>query len=748
MESFFLVIIIFLFCLAIFDLFVGVSNDAVNFLNSAIGAKVAPFKTVMMIAAVGVLVGASLSNGMMEIARHGIYQPDQFYFTEIICILLGVMLTDVILLDIFNTLGMPTSTTVSMVFELLGGTFMLALLKIMESGGVLTFGQLLNTDKALSVILGIFLSVAIAFFFGAIVQYLTRILFTFNYKKNSKYFIAVFGGLAITAIIYFMLIKGLSESSFMTDENKKWIHDNTSTIIGCSFVGFSILMEILHLLKVNVFKVIVLFGTFALALAFAGNDLVNFIGVPLAGYSSYMDYMASGATVAPNEFLMESLLAPARTPWYFLIGAGVIMVFALCTSKKAQNVVKTSVDLSRQEEGEEHFGTSRAARSLVRASSNIASFVEDATPMSVKKWISSRFDQKELIMENQAAFDLVRASVNLVLAGLLVAVGTSLKLPLSTTYVTFMVAMGTSLADRAWGRESAVYRITGVLAVIGGWFVTAGAAFTACAIITLILYYGGPVVDCIMMAFATFILIRSQLSYKKKLQEEKDDALTQQLIACKDPKEALVLLRKYVAKEQEETLTRMSGSFALMMNSFLAEKLKGLRKASGQLSDEKDNVRKLKRMSTIGIRRLDEVSALEKSLYLYQGNDFLGEIVYSIDRICEPCREHVDNNFLPLEESQKKDIEPIFKQISEYMKKVGYTISHEGCEENEELIHSGDTIINTLALLKKGQLKRIQSQESSLKISILYLTILQETQNIMAYTTNLLKVSRKFQLEA
>ena len=356
METFYLFLVIFLFVLAVFDLSVGVSNDAVNFLNSAIGSRAASFKTIMVIAAIGIFVGASLSNGMMDIARHGIYQPQHFFFSEIMCILLAVMLTDVVLLDIFNSLGMPTSTTVSLVFELLGGTVALSLVKIANSNGALQLGDLLNTDKAFTVILAIFLSVAIAFFFGSVVQYISRLIFTFNYKKHTKYFIALFGGLAATSILYFMLIKGLKESSFMTGNLKELIYGNTSMVVWGAFVFFTILMQILHWMQINVFKVVVLMGTFALALAFAGNDLVNFIGVPLAGFSSFLDYTANGEG-NPNGFLMTSLLGPAKTPWYFLIGAGAVMVYALCTSKKAHAVIKTSVDLSRQDEGEEAFGS-------------------------------------------------------------------------------------------------------------------------------------------------------------------------------------------------------------------------------------------------------------------------------------------------------------------------------------------------------------------------------------------------------
>ena len=386
METIYLCIVIFLFVLAVFDLIVGVSNDAVNFLQSSVGAKAASFKTVLFIAGLGVFIGAALSNGMMDIARHGIYQPQHFYFAEIMCILLAVMLTDVVLLDVFNTMGMPTSTTVSMVFELLGGTFALALIKV-QGSDTLGLGDLINTDKALSVIMAIFVSVAIAFFFGMLVQWLARVVFTFNYKKKMKYSIGIFGGIAVTSIIYFMLIKGLKDSSFMTPDNKQWIQDNTVMLIGFCFIFFTILMQVLHWLKINVFKVVVLLGTFALALAFAGNDLVNFIGVPLAGYSSFIDFTTNGAGSSPDGFLMSSLLGPAKTPWYFLFGAGIIMVYALCTSKKAHNVIKTSVDLARQDEGEENFGSTPIARTLVRLSMTMSNNISKVMPSRMQREI-------------------------------------------------------------------------------------------------------------------------------------------------------------------------------------------------------------------------------------------------------------------------------------------------------------------------------------------------------------------------
>ena len=642
METIYLCIVIFLFVLAVFDLVVGVSNDAVNFLQSAVGAKAASFKTILFIAGIGVFIGAALSNGMMDIARHGIYQPEHFYFAEIMCILLAVMLTDVVLLDVFNTMGMPTSTTVSMVFELLGGTFALALIKVYGSD-TLGLGDLINTDKALSVIMAIFVSVAIAFFFGMLVQWLARIVFTFNYTKKMKYSIGIFGGIAATSIIYFMLIKGLKDSSFMTPENKHWIQENTAMLIGCFFVFFTILMQVLHWCKVNVFKIVVLLGTFALALAFAGNDLVNFIGVPLAGYSSFIDYTTNGTAAGPDGFLMTSLLGPAKTPWYFLIGAGAIMVYALCTSKKAHNVIKTSVDLSRQDEGEESFGSTPIARTLVRFSMTIANGLSKVMPESGKRWIETRFQKDEAIIADGAAFDLVRASINLVLAGLLIALGTSLKLPLSTTYVTFMVAMGTSLADRAWGRDSAVFRITGVLSVIGGWFITAGAAFTICFFVTFVIYFGGTIAIIALIGLAVFMLIRSQVMYKKRKEKEKGNATIKQLMQSTDNMEILELLRKHTREELGKILEFTEDNFERTVTAFLHENLRGLRRAMGSVKFEKQLIKQMKRTGTLAMCRLDNNTVLEKGLYYYQGNDFASELVYSVGRLCEPCLEHIDN---------------------------------------------------------------------------------------------------------
>ncbi len=748
METFYLILVLFLFVLAVFDLVVGVSNDAVNFLNSAIGSKAASFKVIMVIAAIGVFAGASLSNGMMDIARHGIYQPQYFYFSEIMCILVAVMLTDVVLLDIFNSLGMPTSTTVSMVFELLGGTVAYALIKTVSDPD-LSWVDLMNTDKALTVILGIFLSVAIAFFFGVLVQYISRVIFSFNYRRTAKYFIGIFGGLAATSIVYFMLIKGLKGSNLEGTEFVKFVRANTDMIVLGCMVGFTILMQILHMLKVNVFKVIILMGTFALAMAFAGNDLVNFIGVPLAGYSSYMDLMAQGGTTTPDTFLMTSLLEPAKTPWYFLIGSGVIMVVALMTSKKAHNVVKTSLDLSRQSDGDENFGTSPVARVLVRTFTNAAMVISSIVPTPVKAWIDKRFDSSQIIIEDKASFDLVRASVNVVLSGLLIAVGTSLKLPLSTTYVTFIVAMGTSLADRAWGRESAVFRITGVLSVIGGWFITAGAAFTICFIVAILIHVGGVPAIVGMIALAIYSLIRSQLEYKKKLRKEalkeEVNSTVSQLREAKNPYEALNLFRKHSREEIDSVLRFSSDILLRSSNAFMSENLKELRKALSAIEEEKIHLKQVKRVGTLGVTQLDHDIAIEKGLYYYQSNDFASEIVFSIRRLAEPCKEHIDNNFNPLDDIQKTDFRQMVQEITAYLGRCADMVDKNDYSILPTLVEESGRLNNRLVQLKKEELRRIQGQHGSTKVSMVYLNMLQEATNVVSFSCNLIKVSNKFQ---
>lgn len=733
--------------LAIFDLLVGVSNDAVNFMNSAVGAKVARYRTIIIVAAVGVFAGAILSNGMMDIARHGIFQPAYFSFYEIMCILLAVMVTDVVLLDVFNTLGLPTSTTVSMVFELLGGTFILAILKIIgDETGLLSLGDMMNTEKALSVIMGIFLSVAIAFIAGTLVQYISRIIFSFNYKKHLSWTIGIFGGISVTSLSYFVLIKGLKSAPFMSAESLAWIDQNTTLLVAGCFVFFTLLMQILHWCKVNVFRIIVLLGTFALALAFAGNDLVNFIGVPLAGFSAYTDYVANSNGAGIHDFMMSSLMSSAKTPAIFLFASGIIMVYALATSKKAKNVIKTSVDLARQEEGDEMFGSSALARTIVRRATTINEFMVKVIPVGMRRWIDSRFNKDEVILENGAAFDMVRAAVNLVLSGLLIIIGTTMKLPLSTTYVTFIVAMGSSLADRAWGRESAVYRITGMLSVIGGWFITAFVAFTICALVTAIMFYTSFVGMFVFICVAVFLLVRSNIKYSKKEKAEQQDDTFKRMMASKDKAEVLSLLRLHVKETLTDYINYTEQAYMQVTDGFINEDLKQLKKVMSSTDDQKKMLKKRRRKEILGLRRIPIPIAIEKNTWFHLGSNSCEQMLYCLKRICEPCKEHVDNNFNPISKDCIAEFLPIREELCQLMDRTQTVIENNNYAEADDILVKGDALKNKISALRKQQMNRMQEADStSLKASMVYLNILQESQELVSIWRHLLRASRFFQ---
>ena len=733
--------------LAIFDLLVGVSNDAVNFMNSAVGAKVARYRTIIIVAAVGVFAGAILSNGMMDIARHGIFQPANFSFYEIMCILLAVMVTDVVLLDVFNTLGLPTSTTVSMVFELLGGTFILAILKIIgDETGLLSLGDMMNTEKALSVIMGIFLSVAIAFIAGTLVQYISRIIFSFNYKKHLSWTIGIFGGISVTSLSYFVLIKGLKSAPFMSTESLAWIDQNTTLLVAGCFVFFTLLMQILHWCKVNVFRIIVLLGTFALALAFAGNDLVNFIGVPLAGFSAYTDYVANSNGAGIHDFMMSSLMSSAKTPAIFLLASGIIMVYALATSKKAKNVIKTSVDLARQEEGDEMFGSSALARTIVRRATAINEFMVKVIPAGMRRWIDSRFNKDEVILENGAAFDMVRAAVNLVLSGLLIIIGTTMKLPLSTTYVTFIVAMGSSLADRAWGRESAVYRITGMLSVIGGWFITAFVAFTICALVTAIMFYTSFVGMFVFICVAVFLLVRSNIKYSKKEKAEQQDDTFKRMMASKDKAEVLSLLRLHVKETLTDYINYTEQAYMQVTDGFINEDLKQLKKVMSSTDDQKKMLKKRRRKEILGLRRIPIPIAIEKNTWFHLGSNSCEQMLYCLKRICEPCKEHVDNNFNPISKDCIAEFLPIREELCQLMDRTQTVIENNNYAEADDILVKGDALKNKISALRKQQMNRMQEADStSLKASMVYLNILQESQELVSIWRHLLRASRFFQ---
>lgn len=743
METIYFGFVVFLFVLAVFDLMVGVSNDAVNFLQSAIGAKVAKFKTILTIAAIGIFTGAAMSNGMMEVARNGVFHPSFFSFQDVMFIFLAVMASDIVLLDIFNTLGMPTSTTVSMVFELLGGTFALALMKVAGDPS-LHVADLMNTSKALTMIMAIFVSVAIAFVVGAFVQYISRTLFTFVYKNNSlKWKIGIFGGLAFTAIIYFMLIKGLGHVSFISDATHEWINTHSWTICGICFVVTAVLSQVLFALKVNVFKILVLTGTFALAMAFAGNDLVNFIGVPLAGYSSFQDYSANAGGDAAG-YMMDSLNGPAHTPVLFLIAAGLIMVISLATSKKAFNVVKTSVDLARQDAGDEMFGSSKMARVLVRFSTNTASALSELVPNGVKRWFAKRFDNENVVLPQGAAFDEIRATVNLVVSSLLIALGTSLTLPLSTTYVTFMVAMGSSLADKAWGRESAVFRITGVISVIGGWFITAGAAFILCFFVALAMSLGGLTMASILIALSIVLLVRSNIKYKKKQAEEKGDVIFNQMITSEDNAETLRLLTQHIRQSQSQFLDFVNVNYLNVTEGFISEDLSRLQKAESAMRKERQELKQIRRKEMLGLRRIDPGTAIEKSTWFHLGVNSCEDMLYSLRRICDPCEEHIDNSFVPLDKDRIKEFLPLRDTLLYLLKRAVVVISTENYTDSDKLREQCEEFKSCLSSTRHGQIERMQTSKENITVSYVYLNLLQETHEIASSLQHLLRAAKHF----
>ena len=742
MEYIYLVVLVFIFSLSCYDLTAGVSTDAGNFLSAGMGSKTAKLKVLFTVAAVGIFVGAITSNGMMDIARHGILNPDFYYMSEVICIFLAVGVSDVILLDIFNTLGMPTSSTVSMVFELLGGSTALAIVKLMNNSD-LTYAQLINTDKALSIILGIFLSVAIAFVFGYIVMWITRLVFTFKYKDHSRWAMGIFGGISITLIMFFLLVSGLGKSSFMTAEVKSWIETNQATIfIGC-FLLFSIIMQVLYAIGVNIFRIIVLFGTFALAMAFAGNDLVNFIGVPLAALSSYQYYVEAGAG-DPSQFCVSRLHESAHTPIYFLIIAGAIMVIALITSKKARKVINTSVNLSRQDAGEEIFSSSKIARSTVRNVMSLSNTISKYIPNKAKRWLDTRFNSDEAIMADGAAFDLVRASVNLVLAGLLIIIGTSLQLPLSTTYVAFMVAMGSSLADRAWGRETAVYRITGVVSVIGGWFITAGAAFILCFCISLFMYFVGPIAMLLAIALVVFIIIRNNKMFKKHEANENKDQIFRQLIRTNDKVQVRKLLGDHVQMTQLDTIDFARNNYLQIINGLINDDYKTLRHSSNALDEQKSLWKKMRRKELIGMKKIDYLTAIEKNTWFHLGCNSISQTLYCLKRMSDPCLEHIDNRFNPLPEAWIKELIPLRDQTVALLDETRRMIAERDYSNADKVQVDANAAKRLLSETRDKQEVRMQTEEGDLQIGILYLNTLQETQELISTIRHLLRASRHF----
>lgn len=737
METFLPIVIAFIFVLAVLGIVAGVSNDATNFMSAAVGTKSATYRTVTIIASLGIIFGSLMSNGMMEIARNGVFSPQYFFANEIVYIYLAVMIANLILLDVFNSLGLPTSTSVSLVFELLGATVAIAMIK-MHTGALEGVGlsELINTDKALTMIVGIFLSVAIAFIFGMIVQYITRLIFSFNFEKNLKWKIGIFSGIATTALIYFMLIKGMKGAAFITADMRAWIDAHTWQLLGISFVFFTVLMQILFFLKVNVLKLVVLIGTFALAMAFAGNDLVNFIGVPLAGLDTYIDVRRSG--VAMDALSMNSLNTMSSANTIYLIIAGGVMVVTLLTSKKAKIVLQTSLDLSKQNGGNESFGSSAIARSLVRFTNNMVSAIDNILPAKVKAWIEKRFDNREMILEENAAFDLIRGSVSIVLASMLIALGTSLKLPLSTTYVTFMVTMGASLSDRAWSRESAVYRVTGMFSVIGGWFITAIVAFIICFVIALLFYYGGVIAMIAMIALAVYIIIKNRAKSNKT--DDNDELFEKALNAT----EQEVIYESFIQHNRESMNKMLNMSkeiYANIVDAFVKEDIKTLRKASNDCRDAKQIMKQLKRKEIMIMRRLDD--KMNKNTWFHLSYNSIEQILYSLRRVCDPCKEYVDNSFTPLDKKYLPEVESLKEKIFWAIDAAGITIYSSEYKDVDAVMERIKVREDEAVEMSREQMNRIQNSKENIDLALLYLNIIQESSAIITEMRHILRNEAK-----
>jgi phosphate/sulfate permease len=749
MENFYLILVVVLFALAISDLIVGVSNDAVNFLNSAIGSKAAPKWVIFLMASLGVLIGATFSSGMMEVARKGIFHPEMFYFSEIMIIFMAVMITDVILLDLFNTFGMPTSTTVSIVFELLGAAVAVSVVKIKSAGDsvVLELAKYINSEKALAIITGILVSVIIAFTVGAIVQYITRLVFTFNFKRQMKYFGSIFGGLAITAITYFILIKGMKGSTYAGVELEsgitiqEWLKAYSGQVLLYSFLFWVVFIQLLKwIFNINILKIVVLAGTFALAMAFAGNDLVNFIGVPLAGFNSFKEWVAAGAT-SPGSFTMEMLAGKVSTPTYMLLVAGLIMIITLIFSKKAKSVIATSIDLSRQNEGAERFGSSFIARFIVRRTTNFNRKLIRIMPAAVTNGIHSRFVPVEVKEEDAAdapAFDMIRASVNLVVASILIAIGTSLKLPLSTTYVTFMVAMGTSLSDRAWDRESAVYRISGVFAVIGGWFLTALIAFTVSGIVALTIALSGKFMIFVFIIVALFMVYRTHVMLKKRAllkSVEEEDTI--------EDEDALEEIISKSSKQLVKAIVLTNQIVQLGIESFLNEDRTGLKSADEACRSFSKKAKKNKEKVFSIVQKLTEGS-VDSSHFYVQMMEHKREMAHAIHFMLNPMIAHIENNHKPFNAEQNEELTNLAILIDNFYNYVLHAVKEEKFDELDNLIEERDKIFETLRRMEKNQIKRIKNKMVNTRNSQLFFKIISELENLLLQTVNLVKSQRDF----
>ena len=730
--------------LAIVDLVVGVSNDAVNFLNSAIGSKAISVRNIIIIASLGVFFGAITSSGMMEVARKGIFNPYMFMFQDIMFIFMAVMITDILLLDVFNSLGMPTSTTVSIVFELLGAAVCISLLKI-SANDAQSFSDLwnyINYETAAKIIFGILLSVVVAFSVGAIVQFTSRLIYSFNFEKRAAYINALFGGFAITAITYFIIIKGMKGTPFYKDV-KFLIEGNTLSIITGSFVIWSVISQLLiKVFKINILKLIIGIGTFSLAMAFSGNDLVNFVGVPIAAWNSYQAWELSG--VAADAFSMGVLAKKVPSNIWLLLIAGTIMVVTLWTSSKAQNVIKTGIDLSRQGEGHEKFQPNPLSRVVVRAAMSLNKGIGFVFPKSTLNFIDSKFQKPVIELPKDKtyelpAFDLVRASVNLIVAGILISIATSMKLPLSTTYVTFMVAMGTSLADRAWGRESAVYRVAGVLNVIGGWFLTAITAFLAAALVAYLISWDMVMIP-ILLAIVAFLIGRNTLIHREKSKNVKKREYIE--------RSELITINGVIEESADhisEVINRVNKLYSNVVNDLANHDLNKLRKTDKHVAKLNDEIDGLKDGVFYFIKSLDETSVQASRFYIMVLG-YLQDVAQSISYISRASYKHVNNNHKNLKKAQLKDLEKIDSQLSSLLTKEAKIFENRDLDNLNELLIEKNELLKSVSLSIENQVSRIRTDETSPKNTTLYFSVLLETKDLIKALMNLLETYEEFHL--
>lgn len=749
METFYTILIILLFVLAIADLVVGVSNDAVNFLNSAIGSKAIPMRTILAVAGLGVLVGAVFSSGLMEVARKGIFIPELFFFDEIIIIFLAVLITDILLLDVFNSFGIPVSTTVSVVFELLGASVCIAALKIYyDPASQFALSEYINVDKASDISLGILLSVLIAFVVGAVVQYVSRLIFSFEFYNQPTWLKALFGGVSLSAITYFILIKGINSIQFIDDNFISLVKSNTLWIILFSLLLWTIISWLVQALRFNLFKFIIVLGTFALALAFAGNDLVNFIGVSIAAWQSFELWLVAFQTqgILPSEFSMTALSGEVETPEYMLIIAGFIMVLTLWFSSKAQYVVQTGVNLSRQGEGDERFKANILSRKIVRLSYVVGLGVKAVLPKAVQSFSNSRFEKgMDGILKQgitKPAFDLLRASINLVLASILISIATNFTLPLSTTYITFMVAMGTSFGDKAWGRESAVYRVAGVLNVIGSWLLTALIAFAVAAIVAVVIYFGETYAIVALVAFVAFSLVRSGLKHAKQVKSQKQKK--------RFKRSDIITINDITAESSNNIVSVIEGidiRYTDLVNNLGYHDLSKLKKIRRDLPVLENEIDDLKDNIFYYIRSLED-DTVEASKFYILTLDYLQDMVQSMAYMIRTSHKYVNNNHRNLKFNQIRELKSISRDLSAVFEHLKIVFQKNDFDDIEFLIEQQQELQDLLSPLIKKQIERIRTTDMGQQNTKLYFGLLLETKDMITASINMLNLFYDYYTEA